>query len=204
MALRVCAGAVSLVVLFTELVFTKPVDGVFRALWLLPCGQSLSAQPISIQKAQSREKANKPLRTSWMCRPCLIIIKSCYFDHRINEPFTCSRCVICVSCSVHVISAYCVRKGSGFFYLNYPRAGSMTVVWYFNGSYPLLLSYPQHIVFTIEDDPFEVKLRDNYAVSYNQTPTTCAKRAVFLSEGVSPALVKIKRREICALKWFLF
>ena len=35
------------------------------------------------RKVQSRKKAHKPLRTSWfleqMCRPCLVIIKSCYF-----------------------------------------------------------------------------------------------------------------------------
>ena len=41
----------------------------------------------------------------------LIIIKSRYFDSRINIPFTCSRCVICVSCSVHVILTYYVCKG---------------------------------------------------------------------------------------------
>ena len=40
---------------------------------------------------------------------------------RINKPFTCSRCVICISCSAHVISAYYVRKGSWAFYLNYPQ-----------------------------------------------------------------------------------
>ena len=55
-----------------------------------------------------------------MYRSCLTIIKSCYFDCTINKPFTCSRCVICVSCSVHVISTYYVRKGSWAFYLNYP------------------------------------------------------------------------------------
>ena len=36
-----------------------------------------------------------------MCQPCLVIIQSCYFDHRINKPFACSRCLICVSCSAH-------------------------------------------------------------------------------------------------------
>ena len=57
----------------------------------LPRDRSLSAQPISIRKAQSRKKAHKPLRTSWisqkMCPPCLIIIQSCYCDYRINETF---------------------------------------------------------------------------------------------------------------------
>ena len=37
------------------------------------------------------------------CLPCLIITQSCYFDYRINKPFACFRCVICISCSVHVI-----------------------------------------------------------------------------------------------------
>ena len=35
----------------------------------------------------------------------------CYFDYRINKPFTCSRCFICVSNSVHVISTYYASKG---------------------------------------------------------------------------------------------
>ena len=43
-----------------------------------PRDWSLTDQPISIRKAQSRKKAHKPLRTSWisqkMCLPCLIII----------------------------------------------------------------------------------------------------------------------------------
>ena len=41
-----------------------------------------------------------------MCPPCLIIIQSCYFDCRINTPFTRSRCVTCVSCSVHLVSTH--------------------------------------------------------------------------------------------------
>ena len=51
-------------------------------------------------------KAHKPLRTSWMCWSCLIIIKSCYYDYRINKPFTCSRYLICVLRSVHQISTH--------------------------------------------------------------------------------------------------
>ena len=62
------------------------------------------------QLPKSTIKPHKPLRSSWisqiMCPPCFIIIQSCYFDSRINEPFTCSRCVICVSCSVHLIWTY--------------------------------------------------------------------------------------------------
>ena len=77
-------------------------------------------------KSTVKKKAHKPLRTSWipqkMCLPCLIIVQSCYFHYRINKPFACSRCLICVSCSVHVISTYYARKGSwAFLYLNYPQ-----------------------------------------------------------------------------------
>ena len=73
--------------------------------------------PSQSASKKHNQKAHTPLRTSpWispkMCLPCLIIIQSCYFDYRINKPFTCSRCVICVSCSVHLISTYYVRKGS--------------------------------------------------------------------------------------------
>ena len=34
---------------------------------------------------------------------------------RINKPFTCSRCFICILCSVHVIFTYHVSKGSWAF-----------------------------------------------------------------------------------------
>ena len=56
-----------------------------------------------------------------MCLPYLRIIQSCYFDYRINKPFTCPRCVICVSRSVHMKSTYYVPKGSWAFHLNYPH-----------------------------------------------------------------------------------
>ena len=66
---------------------------------------SLPAQPISIRKAESRKTAHIPLCTMWisqqMCQPHLLIIKSCYFDYRINKSFTCFRCMICIWCSVH-------------------------------------------------------------------------------------------------------
>ena len=61
-----------------------------------------------------------PIHTN-LCA-CLIIMQSCYFDCRINKPFTCSRWVICVSCSVHLTSTYTMRKGSwAFFNLNYSQ-----------------------------------------------------------------------------------
>ena len=81
-----------------------------------------------------------PLRTSWistkMCPPCLIIIQSCYFDYTINKPFTCSRCVICVSCSRSAMRA----KDHRLFSPNYPqnfgesgykisRASASGIVW---------------------------------------------------------------------------
>ena len=64
-------------------------DGIFqlsRPIASVWC--SSPAQPISIRKAQSRRKAHKPLRTSWishkLCLPCLIIIQSCYFDYDLR------------------------------------------------------------------------------------------------------------------------
>ena len=41
------------------------------------------------------------------CRPCLIIMQSCYCDYKTNKTFVCSRCLICVSCS----ATYYARKG---------------------------------------------------------------------------------------------
>ena len=95
-------------------------------------GVCLLSQSAS-RKHDQENKAHKPLRTSVtsqlspkMCLPCLRLsvclfvfvclfvsaIKSCYFHYRINKACTCSRCVICVSCSFHLISMYYVRKGS--------------------------------------------------------------------------------------------
>ena len=96
--------------------FPRPSTSVDKKFLqrLLSTWLEFPIQPISIRKAQTwKIKAHIPLRTSWMCRPSgLILIQSCYFDSRINKPFTCSRCVICVSCSVHVISTFHARKGS--------------------------------------------------------------------------------------------
>ena len=87
---------------------------------------SLSAQPINIQKAQSRKKAHKPLHT--FCVSPIMCLNM--FDNhacnlvyflRISKPFACSCCVICISCPVHLILAYYVHKGSWAFYLNYPQ-----------------------------------------------------------------------------------
>ena len=41
-----------------------------------------------------------------------IMVQSCYFDYAINKPSPCSRCFICVSCSLYLDSSYSVRKGS--------------------------------------------------------------------------------------------
>ena len=76
--------------------------------------------PISIRKAQSGIKNHKTFAHlvyfSKMCLPCLIIIQSC-FDYRINKLFICSRCVLCISFSVHLILVYYTHKGSCFFFI---------------------------------------------------------------------------------------
>ena len=68
---------------------------------------------------QEKEPTNlcAPNESLKNCLPSLIIAQSCYSHYRINKAFACSRCVICVSCSVHLISTYYVRKGSWAFYL---------------------------------------------------------------------------------------
>ena len=101
--------------------FTSHVIGV--------CLHSQSALEKHNQEKKHKHK-HKPLCNWWisqkLCLPCLIIKQSCYLDYRMNKPFTCSRCVICVSCSVHVISTYYMRKGSwAFFYLNYPQTNEV-------------------------------------------------------------------------------
>ena len=70
------------------------------------------------QHPESTIKKQKPINLcasrdslKQMCGPCLIIMKSCYFDYSINKLSTQSHCSICASHSVHVISTYYVRKG---------------------------------------------------------------------------------------------
>ena len=92
-----------------------------RELPIVPCDR-LGRRP-SQSAPRKHNQENSPytlvhLLNSQMCRPCLIIIKSCYFDYRINKLLTCSRCSICISCSV--IPTYYVRWGLWPFYLNYP------------------------------------------------------------------------------------
>ena len=68
------------------------------------------------------------LRTSCISQNkcvCHVSYNLVIFDYRISKLFACSRCVICVSCSVHVILTYYVRKGSrAFFYLFNSRFSS--------------------------------------------------------------------------------
>ena len=92
----------------------------------LPRDRSFLAQPISTRKAQQKKKPTNLCASREFLKQSIghvgWIIQSCYSDYKINRPFACSRCLISVSCSVHVISRYYVRKGSwAFLDLNYPQ-----------------------------------------------------------------------------------
>ena len=97
------------------------LHSTFVHMWRKPSTCSEFAQPANQNpKSTSKKlKACMPLCTSWiptkMCLPCLITIQSCSFDYRIDNLFAYSHCVICVSCSVHMISTYYVCKGSWAF-----------------------------------------------------------------------------------------
>ena len=69
-----------------------------------------------VSQSGQEKKAHKPLRILWIypktCLPRLIIIQSCYSDYRIDKLSASSRCLICVSFSIHLILTYYVRKGS--------------------------------------------------------------------------------------------
>ena len=81
---------------------------------------------------------------------------SAMFDNHFNKLFTCSRCVTCVSCSVHLISmsrcATCAKDYGLFLNLNYPQISEIgksevieklrnySRVAYFLLCYPTLLS----------------------------------------------------------------
>ena len=67
---------------------------------LLPMWSEFACSANQHSTSTIKEKAHIPLRSS------------CYFDYTINKPFGCSRCVICVSCSVQLNSTYYVCKGS--------------------------------------------------------------------------------------------
>ena len=82
--------------------------------------------PKSTTKKQKPTNLCAPPEFLRMCRPCLITIQSCYFENSIKKPSTCSRCLICVLRSVHVISTRIVRKGSWAFYLNYPQINEVS------------------------------------------------------------------------------
>ena len=56
-----------------------------------------------------------------MCPPCLIIIQSCYFDYRIDRPFTWSLCVIAFHSLFTRSRCTTSAKDHGLFYLNYPQ-----------------------------------------------------------------------------------
>ena len=79
------------------------------------------------------------------CRPCLIIIQSCYFDCRINKPFALSdpRLVIC-SRDLDVLHS---QRIIGFFNLNYPQFNEVgksdhIVLLFFSFPSPLHHSVP--------------------------------------------------------------
>ena len=114
---RLCHATKHLELLHTT---SRHTDHTIRINTLRPRDRSLPSQPISTRKAQSgKKKAQTPLRNARislkMCRPCLVMMQSCYFDYRINKPFACSRCLTCISCSVHVIRRITCAKDHRLF-----------------------------------------------------------------------------------------
>ena len=118
-----------------------------------------------------------------MCRPYLIIRKSCYFDFRVNKPFT-PRCFICVLCSFHMISTYYLSydychchcttcpKDHGLFYVNYPQINEVrkadrmdrTVSWLLIGTNVIWLNFIQSLAF-----PCETHLYTMHTHAHTQT-----------------------------------
>ena len=58
------------------------------------------------------------------CLSCLIIIKSCYFDYRTNEPFNCSRCMISVSCCPRDLDLLRAQRIIGFILITHKSTRS--------------------------------------------------------------------------------
>ena len=69
-----------------------------------------------VYRNKEREVNISSRHTSWISQTNVSAMfdkhKILLFDYRINKPFTRSRCFISVSCSVHVISTYYMRKVS--------------------------------------------------------------------------------------------
>ena len=93
--------------------------------WPLCPGKLANQYPKSTIKQKWPHTFAQLANFSKTCLPWLIIIQSCYFYYRINKPFACSRCVICVSCAFHLILTYYARKGSWTFYLNCPQINAV-------------------------------------------------------------------------------
>ena len=65
----------------------------------------MPAKPISTRRSSTIKNKMPtnfcvPREFPKMFRPCLVIIKSCYFDYRINKTLTCSCCLLCVFVTV--------------------------------------------------------------------------------------------------------
>ena len=110
------------------------VDGEF---WWIMCqltrviGVCLPSQPAS-EKHNQENKVHKTLPNLWIPKKKLFamfdnqkilllwtILISLELPYIINKPLTCSRCVICISCSVHLSQCTTHAKDHRLFYLNY-------------------------------------------------------------------------------------
>ena len=102
------------------------VDGhsSFPTIW-----PEFSCQLISNRKAQSskNKKRHKPLRNPWISQT---IVSGMFDNHKILLfwLYNKSLCLICVSCSVHMISTSYAQRIMGFSYLNYHVIGFCDLV----------------------------------------------------------------------------
>ena len=111
------------------------------------CDRSLSSQPISIPKVQSRKKCPQTFaHLVNFCLPCLIIIQSCYFDYRINR-------------LSHVLAAWSAFRALFTWSRPYERKGS----WAFF----ILITHKS----TRSENPITWDPRTEYQRLTNQRPT---------------------------------
>ena len=88
-----------------------------------------------------------------MCPPCLITVKPCYFDYRINKPFICSHCLICIRvdvlCAQRITGLQCSTSIAAYTYSNHSNPSSSCAT-NLQGTHWLVSRSQQHTIFQMK------------------------------------------------------
>ena len=98
-------------------------------------GVCLSSQSAPEKRKKPTNLCAPPEFLKQMCRPCFIIIKSCYLDYIINKPFICSRCFC--SRDLDVLRA---QRIMGFFITHKSTRSETPITWRARGFEQLFIN----------------------------------------------------------------